>query len=932
MKTNLRFAQLALVCVLCSLVPIGVQAMTEASSESQYDYSVYLDNRKLPGDMMYVYIQESAGTGTDRDIVGSYPGAAMTRNAQGLWEHTFTSRELISPIVSFSNGDSEQTAYYTFVSGKTYVIEDMCVDGIYYMLANEWFSQVDVTYKGMSYYEHANEYAGSIVLPSTITYEGHDYDVMGVAHRAFQDCAQVTDVSVSEGVSWIGRWAFAGCENLQSITMPKSLSYIHDNAFYYCNALEVISIDAVIPPAVNENTFKGVDKSIPVIVPAGCEDKYKNARYWKDFTNIVSKNEGTPQYTWTAYLKNSQLSGYPMYVYMWDAGDNNKELLGPWPGVVMTKQSNEQWIYTFQTDYELKQPMIIFNNGMGEQTDDLVFDNNKVYELLDEFTYEGIRYKTTSESTVEVVSGAGCSGDVVIPEVVEYEYMNYNVTSIANSAFKGCTQLTSISIPRFLSYIGAYAFDDCPALKRVEWNAMYCQTYREENNIYPPFFNYVTRSCSVEEIVFGNEVHIIPTALCANMKLLKNIELPTSVTTIGDFAFAYCEGLQSVTFPEGLTSIGEVAFGGCTSLSTLTIPRNVSVIGGNAFQDCVGLTSVKWDAINCRTYAPNGLVYPLFVAAAQGGIMNIEKFEFGSQVQIIPVGLCWELSKLQSVEIPQSVKEVCDYAFYRSGLKSIALPSSVSVVGASAFWGCEALESVTLAEGLQEIGNYAFSRCSKLKSIVVPNSVQQLGDEAFWSCSNLQSAIIGDGVTYIGNYTFSRCENLASVVLGKNISTLGQEVFWSCSSLRSITLPESLTEIGQWCFEKCTSLRDVYALPVVPPTICDGTFTTEVTLNATLHTQPNAQSAYGTALYWRDFSSIVGDVSGVESVEENGCKVTVVNGVITIEGVADHAMVNIYSAQGALLHKTTVACASRVELPRGVYFVQVEQLVRKIVM
>ena len=414
------------------------------------------------------------------------------------------------------------------------------------------------------------------------------------------------------------------------------------------------------------------------------------------------------------------------------------------------------------------------------------------------------------------------------------------------------------------------------------------------------------------------------------MKLLKKIELPATVTTIGDFAFAYCEGLQSVTLPENLTSIGEMAFGGCTSLSTLTIPRNVAVVGGNAFQDCLGLTSVKWDAINCRTYALKGYVYPLFTAAQ--GVMNIEKFEFGPEVQIIPIGLCWELSKLQSVEIPQGVKEIDDYAFYRSGLKSIDLPSSVSVLGASAFWNCEALERVTLAEGLQEIGNYAFSRCTNLKSIVVPNSVQRLGEEAFWGCSNLQSATIGDGVTYIGNYTFSRCENLASVELGKNISALGQEVFWSCSSLRSITLPERLTEIGQWCFEKCTSLRDVYALPVVPPTICDGTFTTEVTLNATLHTQPTAKSAYSAALYWRDFSSIVGDLSGVEGVEADGCQVNVVNGAITIEGVADDAIVNIYSAQGALLHKTTVARASSVELPHGVYFVQVEKLVRKIAM
>ena len=61
---------LAMVCVLCSLVPIGAQAMTEATSEGEYHYSVYLDNRKLPGDMMYVYIQETMGTGIP-DIVSN---------------------------------------------------------------------------------------------------------------------------------------------------------------------------------------------------------------------------------------------------------------------------------------------------------------------------------------------------------------------------------------------------------------------------------------------------------------------------------------------------------------------------------------------------------------------------------------------------------------------------------------------------------------------------------------------------------------------------------------------------------------------------------------------------------------------------------------------------------------------------------------------
>lgn len=931
MKTNLRIALLALVCVLCSLAPIGAQAMTEATSEGEYNYSVYLDNRKLPGDMMYVYVHETMGTGNN-EIVSN---EAMTLNADGLWEYSFTtSKALMQPIVYFTNGNGEYTATYLFENGKTYVVEEICVDGVYYRITSidDWslFNEVEVTYRGMSYYEHANEYSGAVVLPSSIMHEGVEYSVVNIGNNAFRNCAELTSVTIPESVFGLGKWSFAGCENLQSVVIPKNVNYINENAFYNCNALGVIYVDAIIPPTVQENTFKGLDKSIPVIVPAGSEEIYKNAQYWKDFTNIVSNNEGASKYTWVARLKNSQLSGFPMYVYMWDAGDNNKELLGGWPGVPMHYLSDGTWMYAFQTDYELKQPMIIFNNGSSdEQTEDLVFENNKVYELLDQFTIEGITYKTSSGSTAEVVSGAGCSGAVVIPDVVEYDYKSYYVTSIADAAFQGCTQLTSISIPRTLQRIGAYVFDACPALKRVEWNAIYATTARDGVMMYPPFLNYESRICSVEEMIFGDEVTLIPTALCLDMKLLKKVELPATLTSIGDYAFAFCEELQSVTSPESLTAIGDEAFSGCSTLSTITIPYKVAFVGINAFQDCTNLTSVKWDAVACEIYHDGNYFYPPFIIA-DNGVSGINSFVFGDKVEFIPKGLCWGLANLQSVALPQSVKCIDDYAFYTSGLQSVTVPANVKRLGVSSFWGCEALESVTLAEGLQEIGNYAFSRCTNLKSIVVPNSVQTLGDEAFWGCSSLQSATIGDGVTYIGNYTFSRCENLASVELGKNISALGQEVFWSCSSLGSITLPERLTEIGQWCFEKCTSLRDVYALPAVPPTIYDGTFTYDVTSNATLHTSPDSKSAYAKALYWRDFSSIVGDLAGLNHVSEDNYKVVVTDGALSIEGVADNAVVNIYSTNGALLYVTTVADIATVALPQGVYFVQVEGVTCKV--
>ncbi len=68
--------------------------------------------------------------------------------------------------------------------------------------------------------------------------------------------------------------------------------------------------------------------------------------------------------------------------------------------------------------------------------------------------------------------------------------------------------------------------------------------------------------------------------------------LDYSVTSIGDYAFAYCYGLTSVTLPDGLVSIGFSAFSNCTGLASITIPNSVKSIEGSAFAHCTGLTSI----------------------------------------------------------------------------------------------------------------------------------------------------------------------------------------------------------------------------------------------------------------------------------------------------------------------------------------------------
>ena len=143
------------------------------------------------------------------------------------------------------------------------------------------------------------------------------------------------------------------------------------------------------------------------------------------------------------------------------------------------------------------------------------------------------------------------------------------VTSIGDYAFRGCTGLTSITIPDSVTKIDVYAFADCTGLTSITVSGGN-KKFDSRNN------------CN----------GIIETASNTLISGCKNTDIPDSVTSIGDSAFDSCTGLTSITIPDSVTSIGDGAFGSCTGLTSITIPDSVTSIGASAFWDCTRLTSV----------------------------------------------------------------------------------------------------------------------------------------------------------------------------------------------------------------------------------------------------------------------------------------------------------------------------------------------------
>ena len=227
-------------------------------------------------------------------------------------------------------------------------------------------------------------------------------------------------------------------------------------------------------------------------------------------------------------------------------------------------------------------------------------------------------------------------------------------------------------------------------------------------------------------------------------RVLTNLTIPSSVTSIGESAFEYCRGLTSLTIPSSVTSIGESAFRYCRGLTSLTIPSSVTSIGESAFEYCSSLTSLT---------------------------------------------------------IPSSVTLIWHYAFRGcSGLTSLTIPSSVTLIGGSVFSGCSGLTSLTIPSSVTSIGNNAFHGCSGLTSLTIPSSVTSIGSDAFSGCSSLTNLyyIIDDEFeTYLSKghpYIDVNCgieyylndKKITSVVIPSTITALGEYAFQKCRDLTSV--------------------------------------------------------------------------------------------------------------------------------------------------
>lgn len=477
-----------------------------------------------------------------------------------------------------------------------------------------------------------------------------------------------------------------------------------------------------------------------------------------------------------------------------------------------------------------------------------------------------------------------------------------NVTSIGKSAFGGCSNLKSLYLPANLNTIREKAFNGCTSLTRI--NAKMkdpvaigedtftgldydkCELLVPEGSAEAyrqaavwSNFNNITDITVVVTDNAGSLQYVIE----KNDKNYKNnITRLKVIGSIGIYDIQYIREMAGCWLEES----GKKTDGNLQYLDLQEAKLVGSDIGINVYTN--GSNQGETNTIECTAkIEPDGNHFSnLF--------RNVSKLNTVIMPEYLTTtgsGTFMD-SPLSSITLPKNLTSIGNNAFNGcGGLRDISIPSGVTSIGDGAFEGCW-LQHICLHDGLKSIGNYAFAN-SALKEINIPNSVAYIGDNCFQGCGGLEEVVIlSDQITEIPNEAFADCNALHTIKLPANLERIGERAFigtWRLGTKDGLTIPSKVREIGAEAFYKSlfdavdivlpASLTNIYSafegsgarvihcyMPEPLP-LSSFSFGGGGSLsNCKLYVPKGCANKYRNAEVWRDFDIEEMEVTGIASV------------------------------------------------------------------
>ena len=345
---------------------------------------------------------------------------------------------------------------------------------------------------------------------------------------------------------------------------------------------------------------------------------------------------------------------------------------------------------------------------------------------------------------------------------------------------------------------------------------------------------------------------------------ITSVKLPNTLKLIDDEAFLECRLVKELTIPASVDSIGNYAFNAWDALEQVTIEDSPNVLHAGRGGYSVMSSMFSDQPLLKKAYVGRNHICPTVGASMDYEInlfarSRVEEITFGDYVTEIQKHELLGCNLLKKVNLSKNITSIGDIAFDGCELLSeIAIPDGVEEIGKRAFNNCSVMPDQKLPSKLRTISQEAFRRCFALTSVTIPASIQSIGASAFVECygvtslkledspnaiqlpcrvfddfrnlktlyigrnyiaeydwygnfiSNhptLEEATVAGDITEVQNQMLNGCKVLKKVTLGDKITRIGSDAFHGCDILDDINLSEPLTEIGERAFRRCYALN-----------------------------------------------------------------------------------------------------------------------------
>ncbi len=451
----------------------------------------------------------------------------------------------------------------------------------------------------------------SITIPNSVT---------EIGERAFYGCTSLTSITIPNSVTSIGISAFLECTSLTRITIPNSVTSIGDCAFYKCTSLKSIAIPNSVTE-IGEQAFSGCTSLTSITIPDSVTSIGGSAfSGCSILTSITIPNSVTyiSQYAFSgceslksitipdsvtsigkyAFSGCASLTSITIPNSVTEIGERAFSDCTSLTSITIPDSVTEIGSYAFNNCTSLTAINVATANQNYVSANGVLYNKDKTTLICYPAGKKDKSYKIiNSASSIGESAFCGCDNltSVTIPDSVKI---------IGYRAFSGCTSLASVTIPNSVTRIGSWTFNGCASLTSITIQGSVTKigegvfsgcTSLTAINVAAANQNYV----SVNGVLYNKDKTailcypagkkdksytiidgVISVDVCAfeNCINLTDITIPNSVMSIGGSAFRYCSNLTSITIPNSVTQIENYAFSGCISLTNVTIPDSVTYI------------------------------------------------------------------------------------------------------------------------------------------------------------------------------------------------------------------------------------------------------------------------------------------------------------------------------------------------------------------